>query len=170
MLEAAKETGETGALADNIAAGPAGVHSRKRVARGAMAALGFICFGLALVGVALPFVPATPFLLAAAFCFARSSDRLDAWFKSTRLYRHVLAGYAKKRSMTAGAKLAVLCPVTALLGVGFMLMPETVAGRVAVVLVWVCHLVYFGFMVKTDVRRGGAAPMRLADTADCAER
>ena len=48
--------------------------------------LGCIGLGLGAVGAAVPLLPAFPFLVLAAFCFARSSRRLNDWFLSTRLY------------------------------------------------------------------------------------
>ena len=46
------------------------------------------CIGVVLgaVGAALPFLPAFPFLLLAAVCFGKSSEKLDSWFKGTKLY------------------------------------------------------------------------------------
>lgn len=111
---------------------------------------GFVCFGLGVLGALLPIIPTVPFLLAAAFFFARSSSRLDAWFKSTRLYHTVLEGYARKRAMTPKAKLAVLLPVTMLLSLSFVLMVDVPVGRIAVALVWIGHIVYFGFVVRTE--------------------
>lgn len=50
------------------------------------------CIGLILgaVGVIVPMLPAFPFLLLAAFSFARGSERLHSWFISTRLYKTIL--------------------------------------------------------------------------------
>lgn len=111
---------------------------------------GFLFFTLAMVGVVLPFLPTTPFVLVAAFCFARSSERLNQWFEGTKLYKNVLEGYVTKKSMTPKAKLTILAPVTLLLAIGFVLMSNVPVGRVVLAVVWVAHIVYFGFVVKTD--------------------
>ena len=129
---------------------PEAAGGSRHVSRYVWAGLGFLFFGLALVGVALPFLPTTPFALLAAFCFARGSERLNAWFKSTKLYKKVLEGYVTKRSMTVKAKLTIIIPVTVLLGIGFALMANVPIGRIALALVWIGHIVYFGFIVKTD--------------------
>ena len=116
------------------------------------AAAGFVFFGLGAVGVVLPILPTTPFILLAAFCFARSSERINAWFRGTKLYKNVLESYVQKRSMTVRAKLSIIVPVTLLMAVGFALMAVkgVVVGCVVLAIVWACHLVYFGVMVKTE--------------------
>lgn len=121
-----------------------------RVSHALWAVGGFLCFALGTVGVVLPILPTTPFVLVAAFCFARSSTRLNDWFKSTKVYKQVLEGYVTKRSMTLRAKLAILIPVTVLLAIGFALMGRVPVGRVVLAAVWIGHVIYFGFIVKTD--------------------
>lgn len=121
-----------------------------RLCHGLWAAGGFLSFALGMAGVVLPILPTTPFILVAAFCFARSSDRLNSWFKGTKVYKMVLEGYMTKRSMTLRAKLTILVPVTVLLAVGFAMMSAVPVGRAIVAIVWVGHIVYFGFVVKTE--------------------
>ena len=124
--------------------------SNSRVRHGLWAAGGFFFFALGMVGVVLPILPTTPFILVAAFCFARSSERLNTWFKGTKVYKQVLEGYVTKRSMTVKAKLTILVPVTILLAIGFAMMGRVPVGRIILAIVWIGHIIYFGFVVKTD--------------------
>lgn len=114
------------------------------------AAGGFLFFVLGMLGAVLPILPTTPFILVAAFCFARSSNRLNRWFQGTKVYKMVFEGYMTKHSMTLRAKLTILVPVTALLAVSFAMMSNVPFGRAIVAAVWVGHIVYFGFVVKTE--------------------
>lgn len=123
---------------------------RTKVSRGLWAAAGLISFGLGALGAVLPILPTTPLILLAAFCFARSSEKLNNWFKSTKLYHQVFEGFVTKRSMTLKAKLSILVPVTILMAVGFAMMGRVPIGRVILAIVWVAHVIYFGFVVKTD--------------------
>ncbi len=124
--------------------------SKSAVIRGVWAAFGLLFFALGMVGVVLPVLPTTPFILLAAICFARSSEKLDNWFKGTKVYKMVFESYVEKRSMTVKAKLTILVPVTILLAIAFAMMGRVPIGRIVLAVVWVGHIVYFGFIVKTD--------------------
>ena len=58
-------------------------------------ALGCIGVGLGALGAVLPLLPAFPFLLLAAFCFGKSSERLHIWFIGTKLYKNNLESYVQ---------------------------------------------------------------------------
>ena len=58
-----------------------------------LVALGCVGLVLGAVGAVVPLLPAFPFLMLAAFCFAKSSERLHAWFTATKLYKKNLESY-----------------------------------------------------------------------------
>ena len=109
------------------------------------------CIGLALgaVGAVLPLLPAFPFLLLAAICFGKSSERLDRWFKNTKLYKNNLESFVKGQGMTWKTKIKIMITVTVLMTIGFVMMNQVVVGRIVLACVWVFHILYFIFGVKT---------------------
>ena len=115
------------------------------------ASLGLICFALGTVGVFLPILPTTPFYLATVFFFANSSERLHTWFLGTKLYKKHLESFVKKRGMLLSTKLSIIITVTLLMGFGFFMMARKGIWIPCIILavVWICHILYFVFRVKT---------------------
>ncbi len=111
--------------------------------------LGCIGLGLGAVGAVLPLMPAFPFLLLAAFCFAKSSEKLNNWFIGTKLYKNNLENYIKGKGMTWKTKIRIMVMVTLLMSVGFIMMSRVPVGRIILACVWLFHIIYFVFGVKT---------------------
>ncbi len=111
--------------------------------------LGFVCFGTGTLGVVLPVLPTVPFYMGTAFCFAKSSEKLYAWFKKTALYKKHLESFVEERSLSAGAKICIFGTVTALMMIGFLFMKNAPAGRICLTAVWVWHFWYFFVRIKT---------------------
>lgn len=113
--------------------------------------LGCIGVGLGAVGAVLPMLPAFPFLMLAAFCFARSSHKLDSWFRNTRLYKNNLEDFVAGRGMTMAAKVRVMVTVTLLMSIGFTMMAlkGVRVGCAVLGAVWAFHILYFLFGIKT---------------------
>lgn len=111
--------------------------------------IGCIGVGLGAVGAVVPMLPAFPFLLLAAFCFGRSSERLNNWFINTKLYKNNLESYVQGKGMTWKTKIRVMIMVTILMSIGFILMHRVPVGRIVLGCVWAFHIVYFIFGVKT---------------------
>ena len=111
--------------------------------------LGCIGLGVGVIGAVVPVLPSVPFLLLAAYCFARSSKRLHNWFTGTKLYKNNLESYAKGEGMTWKTKIRIMITVTVLMSIGFIMMDAVPLGRIVLACVWLFHIIYFCIGVKT---------------------
>jgi uncharacterized membrane protein YbaN (DUF454 family) len=77
--------------------------------------VGGLALALAAAGVVLPLLPTTPFLLVAAFAFARSSPRLHAWLTAHPLFGPLIENWRRYGAISRRAK------ITAVAGMGCVL-------------------------------------------------
>ena len=59
--------------------------------------LGFFCLGLAYVGVILPGFPYSIWIVAAAYCFSKGSERMHRWLMNHKLFGPFLTNWGQKR-------------------------------------------------------------------------
>lgn len=82
--------------------------------------LGFSSTGLGIAGTVLPLVPATPFLLVAAFAFARSSPRFHGWLVNHRHLGPLILDWQQHRSIARRVKTAALIAMGATLALTWL--------------------------------------------------
>lgn len=81
------------------------------------AGLGLLALALGLLGVVLPLLPTTPFMLLAAWCFARSSERLHRWLLEHRSFGPMIIDWRDHRAIGKRAKLAAVLAMAAAFGI-----------------------------------------------------
>ena len=112
-------------------------------------AVGSIFLGIGAVGAVLPLLPAFPFLLVAAICYGKSSERLSNWFKGTKLYKNNLESFVRGQGMTWKTKIKAMITVTILMAIGMFFLRNNRVGLIILACVWVFHMLLFPFMIKT---------------------
>jgi hypothetical protein len=79
-------------------------------------AAGLVCVGLAYLGVLLPGLPATPWVLLAGYCFARSSARLESWLKRSPVFGRLLRDWDEHRGIRRPVKVVAVLLVAGVVG------------------------------------------------------
>lgn len=110
--------------------------------------IGFISLGLGVIGVFLPVLPTTPFLLLTAYCFMKGSKRFNDWFVSTKIYKDYLENFIKTRSMTLKSKALILVYATFMIAAAAFFVNSTHVRIFLVILIAVKYY-YFIFRIKT---------------------
>jgi len=98
--------------------------------------LGFTSLAAGAAGVVLPLVPTVPFVLFAAFCFANSSPRLEAWLVEHRRFGPHIRSWRHSRAISRGGKRAawIAFGLSAAIGVVLLPMPWLVLPSLAAVI------------------------------------
>ncbi len=73
-----------------------------------LVAAGSLCIVLAVLGVFLPLLPTTPFLLLASACYVRSSERLHGWLMGNRLLGGYIRNFKERRGIPLRAKVTTV--------------------------------------------------------------
>lgn len=110
--------------------------------------IGLMAFSLGAIGVILPVLPTTPFLLIASFCFVKGSNRFDKWFKRTKLYKKHLETFVNERAMLLKQKITILLLADIMIAIPFILVDNRMM-RVILIATVGLKAYYFFFKIKT---------------------
>ena len=99
--------------------------------------VGVLSVGLAAAGIFLPLLPTTPFLLLAAACFFRSSDRLYRWLTTHKWFGLYIRNYREHKAITRHTKVVILLLLWGTLGYTAFGVISTLAIRILLLLIGV---------------------------------
>lgn len=102
---------------------------------------------LGVVGIFLPVLPTTPFLLLTTFLFAKSSSRFHQWFTNTKLYKNHIADFANSHTMKKRDMWSLLILVDVVMLTSFILIDNLIL-RIVIVLINALKYLYFLTRVK----------------------
>ena len=92
--------------------------------------LGFLFLALAGLGIVLPILPGTPFLLLSAWFFARSSERWHRWLLDSELFGPMIHNWEQNRCISCRVKVAAMTSMTLAGGVSILFAVEQLALKI----------------------------------------
>ena len=119
-----------------------------KVKKGIYICIGLVAFALGAIGVILPILPTTPFLLLASFCFAKGSERFNTWFINTKVYKKHLESFVKERAMTLKQKVILLAFADTMIAIPLITV-DVLPMRITLIALILFKLYYFIFKIKT---------------------
>jgi uncharacterized membrane protein YbaN (DUF454 family) len=128
--------------------------------RGLLLVAGTVCVGLGLLGIVLPLLPTTPFLLLAAACYARASRRFYDWLLANRTFGPLIYEWRRYRSIPYRTKLSAIVLMSATLATSIVFFVQPKWLQAALALMGIVLAVWMYRLPSRDRRRtrGGQVP------------
>jgi len=116
--------------------------SRSRIVKASLIAAGSTCVGLAVIGIVLPLLPTTPFLLLAAACYAHSSERFYVWLLTNRFFGQYIRDWRENKGITLATKIWVIAIMLATMAATALFFVPLMPVRVLLLAIGVCVSIY----------------------------
>ena len=96
---------------------------------------GTLCVGLGIVGIFVPVLPTTPFLLLAAVCYARGSQRFYGWLLNNKWFGSYIRNYLERKGITLRAKIVTVTLLWITIGASVAFAVETLVLKLILVII-----------------------------------
>lgn len=103
--------------------------------RWALIIAGTFFVGLGIIGIFLPLLPTTPFLLLAAACYARSSKRFYNWLLNNRWFGNYIKNYRERRAVPLRIKVLSISFLWIAIGYAVIFVVHILLGRIIMILI-----------------------------------
>jgi uncharacterized membrane protein YbaN (DUF454 family) len=108
---------------------------KQKLLRVILIAAGSLFVGLGILGIFLPVLPTTPFLLLAAACYARSSPKFYDWLLNNRYFGNYIKNYRERKSVPLKVKMLTIALLWVTIGFSVIFAVETIFIRVILILI-----------------------------------
>ena len=108
---------------------------RSRAIRICLIITGSFFVGVGTLGIVLPLLPTTPFLVLAAMCFSRSSERFHNWLLNNKWFGAYIKNYREGNGISLRQKVVVLSLLILTIGYSCIFLLDHIVGRIILVLV-----------------------------------
>jgi len=108
--------------------------------------LGFISLALGIIGIVIPILPTTPFLLLAAACFFRGSDRAYRWLMQHKLFGEYIRNFREHRAIPLKTKIIAITLLWTTIFISIFFIVESVYLRLllgAIAVAVTAHILHF---------------------------
>jgi uncharacterized membrane protein YbaN (DUF454 family) len=112
-------------------------------------ALGVVFTGIGAIGVIIPVLPTTPFLILASMFFVKGSEKFDIWLRGTKLYKGYAEDFINDRSMTLKRKVSLMMLSDFMLAFPLIIL-DSIYIKVFIISVVIFKYYYFIFRIKTN--------------------
>ncbi len=138
---------------------PRSISRKKRIVKALLLVAGTVSLALGTVGIFVPILPTTPFLLLSAACYVRSSERMYKWLLGNRWFGEYIRNYREGRGIPLKTKVVALAVLwAAILYSTFMVVDEILVAQLALLIVALgvsIHLVRVRTYRKKKKKRKG---------------
>jgi len=112
---------------------------------------GTLSTGLGIIGIFIPILPTTPFLLLAAACYMRSSDRFYQWLINNRMFGAYVRNYIKGRGMPVRIKIFTILLLWLTIGLSITFGVQNIAIRIVLICIAVGVTAHISLIKKRKV-------------------
>ncbi|NLC04056.1 MAG: DUF454 domain-containing protein [Tissierellia bacterium] len=110
--------------------------------------LGLSFFLIGVIGVVVPVLPTTPFLILSSVLFAKSSPRFDSWLRGTKVFKDYAVDFIRERAMTRNRKIKLMMLSDFMLAFPLFIL-DNIYIKLFIILVILFKYYYFIFKIKT---------------------
>jgi uncharacterized membrane protein YbaN (DUF454 family) len=128
---------------------------RERAIRAFWVTCGTLSLALGIIGIFLPLLPTTPFVLLAAACFARGSERFHRWLLAHHHFGPLVCDWQTHRSIPLRAKCLALSMMWTSMGITAWLMRARPAASITLIVIALAVTVW---MLRLPTRPRGGYP------------